>query len=114
MQNLVENLGETRTSPGSYVALFSEDRINKRLLRYLGRLGYNIVLISRARKNQLQNDKPKKRKNNSEEYWWYLTDRLKRKFGINLFKTVRRLILALNSVQKENFEQYDLKQKIKI
>lgn len=30
--------------------------INKRLLRYLGRLGYNIVLISRARKNQLQNE----------------------------------------------------------
>lgn len=56
VQNLVENLGETRASPGSYVALFSEDRINKRLLRYLGRLGYNIVLISRARKNQLQNE----------------------------------------------------------
>ena len=78
-------------------------------------LGYDsIKALINNKKNQLQNDKPKKRKNNSEENWWYLTDRLKRKFGINLFKTVRRLILALNSVQKENFEQYDLKQKIKI
>ncbi|KEH17826.1 hypothetical protein MTR_8g006740 [Medicago truncatula] len=41
---------ETRASPESYVALFSEDMINKRLLRYLGTLGYNIVLISRDRK----------------------------------------------------------------
>lgn len=46
----VENLVETRASPESYVALFSEDMINKRLLRYLGTLGYNIVLISRDRK----------------------------------------------------------------
>lgn len=56
VENLVENLVESRASPGSYVALFSEDRINKRLLRYLGTLGYNIVLISRDRKNQLQNE----------------------------------------------------------
>lgn len=41
----VENL-----VPDSYVALFSEDRFNKRILRYLGTLGYNIVLISRDRK----------------------------------------------------------------
>lgn len=52
----VQNLVETRASPGSYVALFSEDRINKRLLRYLRTLGYKIVLISRARKNKLQNE----------------------------------------------------------
>ncbi|KEH17825.1 hypothetical protein MtrunA17_Chr8g0335181 [Medicago truncatula] len=52
----VENLVETRASPDSYVALFSEDMINKRLLRYLGTLSYNIVLISRDRKNQLQNE----------------------------------------------------------
>lgn len=56
LRNFVENLVETRASPDSYVALFSEDMINKRLLRYLGTLSYNIVLISRDRKNQLQNE----------------------------------------------------------
>ena len=81
-------------------------------------LGYDsIKALINNKKYQTQNSgilKPNKIKNNSEENWWHLTERLKRKFGINLFKTIRRIILALNLVKKDKFEQYDLKQKIKI
>jgi len=47
MQNLVETIPD----PTTFVALISENNINKRILRYLRILGYKIMLICTARKN---------------------------------------------------------------
>ena len=78
-------------------------------------LGYDSInfLINQKKKNK-QKDNGKKQKKTPEENWRYLTKRIKMRFGINLFQTIRKIILALNAINKDNFEQYDLKEKIKI
>ena len=78
-------------------------------------LGYDSInfLINQKKKNK-QKDNRKKQKKTPEENWRYLTKRIKMRFGINLFQTIRKIIIALNAINKDNFEQYELKEKIKI
>ena len=78
-------------------------------------LGYDSInFIINQKKNIKQKESGKKPKKTPEENWRYLNKRIKTKFGITLFQTIRRIIIALNAVNNDNFEHYDLKEKIKI
>ena len=78
-------------------------------------IGYDsIKALINTKRHHRQNDGRERNKQDYIENWRYLSEHLRRKFGINLFKTIRRIILALNTVNKDDFEQYDLKEKIEI
>ena len=78
-------------------------------------IGYNLdEIIENNSERQIKKNNSNITNKTPEEKWKYLNKRIKRKFGINLFQTIRRIILAMNAMNKDNFEQYDLKRKIKI
>ena len=54
-----------------------------------------------------------KNKNTPEENWINMSKRLERKYGVNLFQTIKSIIIALNAINKENIDDIKLKDKIK-
>ena len=54
-----------------------------------------------------------KNKNTPEENWTNMSKRLERKYGINLFQTIKSIIIAVNAINKKNIDDIALKDKIK-
>ena len=69
-------------------------------------LGFDIE-YQKIKNNYLKN------KNTHEDNWLIMSKGLKRKYGINLFQTIKKVISVICVIKKENFDEMGIKEKIK-